>query len=131
MLQMIKRARDLIKTIRKLVRYLEAKEGTLTASELEEFKRISDKIRLMIIATLTAIDVVDMDLLIEKEPLLVRVLELDSDLTATTTMMKEDALKKVKSGQKKISNFTNLNTLLDIFERYGEYLRAIAVIVSH
>ncbi len=130
-LDIIQRNKDISKSIKKLIVCgIGAPKSALTIQEKKDIGLLQDKLRLMIIASLTAFDVMDLDLVMEREPLIVRVLELGAQINNIKVTMKESAVGKVKENKKTIANFTTLTTILNEIEWLGEKFTAVSILAS-
>lgn len=130
-LEIISKNKTIIKSIKKLV-YLGGEDisPTLTQKEKEQIKILYDKIQLITIASLTAFEVMDMDLLIERDPLVVRVIELENDIANLNLEIRNDSLNKIKDNQKKIQNFAKLTNILSEISFLGECFTSISILAS-
>lgn len=130
-LEIIGKNKTIIKSLKKLV-YLSGEEvsPTLTQKEKEQIQLLQDKIQLITIASLTAFEVMDLDLVMEREPLVVRVIELENEIANLNLEIRNDSLNKIKDNQKKIQNFAKLTNILSEISFLGECFASISILAS-
>lgn len=130
-IDIIQRNKDISKSIKKLIVCgVGSPKSALSNQEKKDIIVLQDKLRLMIIASLTAFEVMDLDLVMEREPLVVRVLELGTQINNIKLTMKDSAVEKIKENKKTIANFTTLTTILNEIEWLGEKFTAVSILAS-
>ncbi|MDR0850047.1 MAG: Na/Pi symporter [Christensenellaceae bacterium] len=132
-LDIVHKNRTIIRKIQKIIFFslrAENHKKHFTRAQEKSIKEMTDKVLLISVASLTALRMFDSTAEFDRNALMVRVLELDSDVDKIKAQTREAATAALKNKTENAENFTIHNSMINAIDDISETFATIAMIAS-
>ena len=132
-LDIVHKNRSIVRKIQKIIFFslrAENHKKHFTRAQEKSIKEMTDKVLLISVASLTALRMFDSTAEFDRNALMVRVLELDSDVDTIKAQTRATATKALKDKTENVGHFTIHNNMINAIEDMSETFATIAMIAS-